>query len=205
METFSVLLAICAGNSPVAGEFPAQMPMTRSIDVFFDLRLTIRPGKHWWGWWIETPSRPLWRHCNDVIMWPHIFPGFGLLEAGCVTAKNEVNIMMKNAIDVIFGGLTYWMFGYGLSFGEDEWSNPFVGVGKFCLDSDDPETIGLEFSTYIFQLSFATTATTIVSGAMAERTRLDAYVVFSLLNTVVYCVPAHWLWGSNGFLSQMGE
>ena len=66
METFSVLLAICAGNSPVPGEFPAQRPVTRSFDVFFDLRLNKQLSKQWWGWWFETPSRPLWRHCNAL-------------------------------------------------------------------------------------------------------------------------------------------
>ena len=65
METFSALLAICAGNSPVPGEFLAQRPVTRSFDVFFDLRLNKRLSKQSWGWWFETPSRPLWRHCND--------------------------------------------------------------------------------------------------------------------------------------------
>ena len=66
METFSALLAICAGNSPVPGEFPAQRPVTRSFDVFFDLRLNKRLSKQSWGWWFETLSRPLWRHRNDV-------------------------------------------------------------------------------------------------------------------------------------------
>ena len=64
MQTFSALLAICAVNSPVPGEFPAQRPVTRSFDVFFDLRLNKRLSKHSWGWWFETLSRPLWRHCN---------------------------------------------------------------------------------------------------------------------------------------------
>ena len=65
METFSALLAICAGNSPVTGEFPAQRPVTRCFDVFlFDLCLNKRLNKQWWGWWFETPSRQLWRHCN---------------------------------------------------------------------------------------------------------------------------------------------
>ena len=64
IKTFSALLAICAGNSPVTGEFPAQRPVTRSFDVFFDLCLNKRLSKHWQGWWIETPSRPLWRHSN---------------------------------------------------------------------------------------------------------------------------------------------
>ena len=66
METFSALLVICAGNSPVIGEFPAQRPVTRSFDVFFDLRLSKRLSKQSWGWGFETPSNPLWRHCNVV-------------------------------------------------------------------------------------------------------------------------------------------
>ena len=68
METFSALLAICAGNSPVPGEFPTQRPVTRSFDVFFDLRLNKRLSKHSGGWWFEMPSRPLWRHCNVSIL-----------------------------------------------------------------------------------------------------------------------------------------
>ena len=66
METFSALLAICAGNSPVPGEFPAQRPVTQSFDVFFDLRLNKRLSKQSWGWWFETLSCPLWRHHNDL-------------------------------------------------------------------------------------------------------------------------------------------
>ena len=65
METSSVLLAICAGNSPVPGEYPAQRPVTRSFDVFFDLRPNKLLSKQSWGWWSETPSRSLWRHRND--------------------------------------------------------------------------------------------------------------------------------------------
>ena len=64
METFSALLALCAGNSPVTGEFPSQRPVTRSFDVFFDLRPNKRLGKRSWGWWFERRSRSLWRHCN---------------------------------------------------------------------------------------------------------------------------------------------
>ena len=64
METFSALLAICAGNSPVPGEFPAQRPVTRSFDVFFDLRLNKRLSKQSCGWWFQTLSCTLWRHRN---------------------------------------------------------------------------------------------------------------------------------------------
>ena len=64
METFSSLLALCAGNSSVTGEFPVQRPVTHSFDVFFDQRPNKLLSKQSWGWWFETPSRPLWRHCN---------------------------------------------------------------------------------------------------------------------------------------------
>ena len=67
METFSASLALCAGNSPVPGEFPAQRPETWNLDVSFDLRLNIRFSKQSWGWWFETPSCPLWRYCNDLM------------------------------------------------------------------------------------------------------------------------------------------
>ena len=66
METFSALLAICAGTSPPSGEFLVQRPVTRSFDVFFDLCLNKRLRKQSWGWWFETLLRPLWRHCNDI-------------------------------------------------------------------------------------------------------------------------------------------
>ena len=67
MKTFSVLLALCTGNSPVTGEFPSQRPVTQSFDVFFDLRLNKQLSNQSWGWWFETPSRSLWRHCNEIL------------------------------------------------------------------------------------------------------------------------------------------
>ena len=79
METFSALLAICAGNSPV---LPAQRPVTQSFDVFFDLRLNKRLNKQSWVWWCETLSRPLWRHrsvflkfCRGHVLLPHVTLG----------------------------------------------------------------------------------------------------------------------------------
>ncbi|CAO1387079.1 unnamed protein product [Diamesa serratosioi] len=131
--------------------------------------------------------------------------GFGMLESGCVSVKNEVNIMMKNIIDVVLGGFTYWVFGYGMSFGRGALSNPFIAIGDFFIDPgvDDP-LMGQIFAAFLFQLSFSTTATTIVSGAMAERCNFKAYCIFSLLNTVIYCIPAGWVWGEHGFLHNLG-
>ena len=67
METFSALLAICVGNSPVPGEFPTQRPVTWSFDVYFDLRPDKRLSKQSWGWWFETLSHSLWRHRNETV------------------------------------------------------------------------------------------------------------------------------------------
>lgn len=102
-----------------------------------------------------------------------------MLESGCVSVKNEVNIMMKNVIDIVLGGFTYWVFGYGMSFGRGPLSNPFIALGDFFIDPSvgDP-LMGPMFAAFLFQLSFATTATTIVSGAMAER-------FFSVF--IIYC------------------
>ncbi|XP_017847227.1 putative ammonium transporter 2 [Drosophila busckii] len=131
--------------------------------------------------------------------------GFGMLESGCVSIKNEVNIMMKNVIDIVLGGFTYWLFGYGISFGRGPLSNPFMAIGDFLLDPPvGDELMGQIFAAFLFQLSFATTATTIVSGAMAERCNFKAYCLFSFLNTVVYCIPAGWVWGEHGFLNNLG-
>ena len=68
VETFSAILALCAGNSPVTGEFPSQSPVTRYFDVFFHLCLNKRLSRQSWGWWFDTPSRVLWRHCNVSVV-----------------------------------------------------------------------------------------------------------------------------------------
>ncbi|CAG0891049.1 unnamed protein product [Cyprideis torosa] len=129
--------------------------------------------------------------------------GFGLLESGTVTQKNEVNILVKNLADVVLGGPGYWVYGYGFQYG-NEGKNGFIGFGNFLVDAERKEDAGSTFATFIFQLSFATTATTIVSGAMAERTDFTAYCIFSFFNTIIYCIPAGWIWGDHGFLNRMG-
>ncbi|XP_050312668.1 putative ammonium transporter 2 isoform X1 [Anthonomus grandis grandis] len=131
--------------------------------------------------------------------------GFGMLESGCVSIKNEVNIMMKNVVDIVLGGITYWMFGFATSFGRSAYNNGFIALGDFFIDPGVQDPLkGEIFTAFIFQLSFATTATTIVSGAMAERCNFKAYCLFSFLNTMIYCIPAGWLWGEHGFLKKLG-
>ncbi|GMT15322.1 hypothetical protein PFISCL1PPCAC_6619, partial [Pristionchus fissidentatus] len=131
--------------------------------------------------------------------------GFGLLESGRVSSKDEVNIMVKNVIDVIFGGLSYWMFGFGLTFG-DAYPNRFIGLGKFFFDPDENYEFvqGWNYASFIFQMSFATTTSTIVSAGMAERIRLKSYIIVSFLLTAVHSIPAHWVWSNHGFFYQLG-
>ena len=94
METFSALLAICAGNSPVHGEFPAQRPVTRNFDVYFDMHPNNRLSKQSWGWWFETQSRPLWRHRNALELWtPHLHPTS--IIAFCPCIMNHVDTTRK--------------------------------------------------------------------------------------------------------------
>ena len=89
METFSALLAICAGSSPVTDEFPSQKPVTWSFDVFFDLRLNKRLSKQPWGWLFDTPSHPLWRHCN--VIWYSVFYCYQAFSyRSCAVCYNDV-------------------------------------------------------------------------------------------------------------------
>ena len=80
IEIFSAWLALCAGNSPVAGEPPSQRPVTRSFGVFFDLRLNKQLGKQWRRWWFETPARSLWRHINGDYEQKYPFPSLYLCQ-----------------------------------------------------------------------------------------------------------------------------
>ena len=101
METFAALLAFCAGNSPVPGEFPTHRPVTRSFDVFFGLPLNKQLGKQSWGWWFETPSRSLWRQCDAMLQkqwcWKYYHGIYTFVIS--VAARHEIKIMMM-IIDV---------------------------------------------------------------------------------------------------------
>ena len=98
MKTLPALLAVCAGNSPVTGEFPAQRPVTWSFDVFCDLCQNKRLSKQSWGWWFETPSRPLWRHSN--------VPTPDLL---CITLTISYLLMARSSTTVILNSSS-WVY-----------------------------------------------------------------------------------------------
>ena len=127
--------------------------------------------------------------------------GFALVEAGLTRGKNVGNIMMKNMMDFSVGVLGFALLGFTLAFGT---GNDFLGHEGWLLDSSAYDFGSLTLPTYfIFQVAFAATAATIVSGAMAERTKFKAYLVYSFFITaLVYPIVVHWLWGG-GWLAQL--
>ena len=110
METFSALLALCAGNSPLTGEFPSQRPVTRSFYVFFDLRLNKRLSKQSWGWWFETPLWSFWCHCND-----HITVCRGGFCVGSVRVLNIVAVNVYDKYPLLFLVCIFKSYFYALS------------------------------------------------------------------------------------------
>ena len=125
--------------------------------------------------------------------------GFAMVETGFTRAKNAGNILMKNLMDFCIGTVMFILIGFGLFLGED-----LVGIiGKpgFDIFTDYAH---FDWSNFVFNLVFCATTATIVSGAMAERTRFLSYCVYSaIISAVIYPIEAHWTWGG-GFLAQMG-
>ncbi|XP_038072393.1 putative ammonium transporter 1 [Patiria miniata] len=121
--------------------------------------------------------------------------GFAFLEAGSVRSKNTTNILIKNVLDVCIGACAYWAVGYAFAFGP---GNAFLGHRYFFFESMPPSL----YSHWFFHFVFAATATTIVSGAMAERTEFGAYLIYSCFITgVVYPIVSHWAWSGEGWLA----
>lgn len=126
--------------------------------------------------------------------------GFALVEAGCTQAKNAVNILMKNFSDFLIATLAFFAVGYALMFGD---GTPFVGTSQFFLEGASRDDIPV-LAFFLFQLVFAGTAATILSGAMAERTKYGTYLIISLVMTaLIYPIVGHWAWGG-GWLATRG-
>ena len=142
--------------------------------------------------------------------------GFAMVESGFTRAKNAVNILMKNLMDFSMGSIAYWAIGFAIMFGA---GNAFMGTSGWFVPS---QTLtegaaastsvfsSLEWSSvptyaaWLFQLVFAATAATIVSGAMAERTQFKSYLIYSVFITgIIYPIVGHWIWGG-GWLSDLG-
>lgn len=129
--------------------------------------------------------------------------GFALLESGMSRAKNAVNVIMKNYMDVSLGSIAFWMLGYGLMFGDN--STGWFGESHFFIGSADH----MDYSLLFFQTMFAATCVTIASGAMAERTQYGAYLIGAFVICLfIYPIFGSWAWGSlytgEGWLKQLG-
>jgi len=129
-------------------------------------------------------------------------PGFAMVEAGFTRSKNTANILMKNLMDFSIGSLLYWTIGFTLMYGES--IGGFIGTPDLFFMSDGYGANYSDYADLFFQTVFAATAATIVSGAMAERTEFKAYLIFTIVITVlIYPISGHWTWGG-GWLSELG-
>lgn len=133
--------------------------------------------------------------------------GFAMLEAGFCRQKNAVNILSKNLIVFGLSTIAFWIIGFALMFGD---GNPFFGMNGFFLGGDPAKFASLDWTVvpleakFLFQLAFAGTAATIVSGAVAERIKFVSFLIFSLVLTgILYPITGHWVWGG-GWLSTLG-
>ena len=125
--------------------------------------------------------------------------GFAMVEAGFTRAKNSGNILMKNLMDFCIGTIVFILIGFGLLLGEDLMG--LIGKPGFDLFTSYAD---FDWSNFVFNLVFCATTATIVSGAMAERTKFLSYCIYSgIISALIYPIEAHWIWGG-GWLSQMG-
>jgi len=128
--------------------------------------------------------------------------GFAMVETGFTRSKNAGNIIMKNLMDFSIGTPLFWIVGFGIMFGSQSaifGGLHFFGMGEYAL----PAGVDL-FTFFIFQTVFCATAATIVSGAMAERTKFSSYCIYSgIISAVIYPISGHWIWGG-GWLAQLG-
>lgn len=132
--------------------------------------------------------------------------GFAMVETGFTRAKNSGNILMKNMMDLVLGSIFFFLIGFALMFGGD---NPVLGIKGFFnvkgLADAEGMFNGLPIGVFLFfHTVFCATSATIVSGAMAERTKFIAYLIYSAaISIFIYPITGHWIWG-NGWLSQIG-
>ena len=126
--------------------------------------------------------------------------GFTAFESGLTRAKNSINVAMKNLLDFVLAVLIFWFCGYAMMFG-DTWGG-FVGTSSFGLNGMSEAK---DYAIFAFQVTFAGTAVTIVSGAIAERMRFAAYAIIAVVViALVYPISGHWIWSGDGWLAQKG-
>lgn len=147
---------------------------------------------------ITVNMNTLWVVTASVLVF-FMQAGFALLESGSTRAKNSINVMMKNFIDVCLATLVFWTVGYGLMFGEN--TTGWFGASQFMLNDASQQ----DYTLLLFQSMFAATAATIVSGAIAERTKFTSYIICAIVITAaIYPIYGSWVWNGNGWLAEKG-
>jgi Amt family ammonium transporter len=142
---------------------------------------------------IDGDMGMLWMLLSGILVF-FMQAGVTLVESGMTSSKNAVNIAMKNLLDICVGSLTYWLIGYSLMYGDTSngwffWGGLFQGEG----------------ADLFFQTMFAATAATIVSGAIAGRTKFETYAIFTLVMTaIIYPISGGWQWQGSGWLTNLG-
>jgi len=185
-----LLLFLVIGGSAAFGEEVPADPVTAAVDAAKDE--------------LQTNLNIVWT-CIAAFLVFFMQAGFAMVETGFTRAKNAVNILMKNLMDFSVGSLAFFLVGFGLMFGV---SNGFCGTTLFGLAGVETG-IGWNWTFLIFQTVFAATAATIVSGAMAERTKFVSYLIYSfVISLVIYPIFGSWAWGGlldgGGWLEKMG-
>ncbi len=125
--------------------------------------------------------------------------GFAMLTAGLTRSKNTANILFKNLMDFVMCSLAFWAVGWGIAYGTS--AGGFIGTDQFFLTSAGGDGVPI-YASWFFQVVFAGTAATIVAGAMAERTKFSAYLIYSfIISLFIYPVVVHWVWSGSGWLN----
>ncbi len=169
-----VLLGLCVLAAPFAQESASVSELSAAIDMI---------------WLVLTGALVFFMQA-----------GFAFVETGLTRAKNSTNILMKNLMDFCIGAIAFWMIGWGLMYGADHLGG-FIGFGDFFKGPMDDPTF---YRDWFFQVVFAATAATIVSGAMAERTQFKSYLIYTaFISGLIYPISGHWIWGG-GWLAGLG-
>ncbi len=155
---------------------------------------------------VQTHANYLWTLIAASLVF-FMQAGFAMVETGFTRAKNAINIMMKNLMDFSMGSIAFWAIGFGLMFGTS--STGWFGTSGFFFSDFTPDGDPWVLAFWMFQVVFAATAATIVSGAMAERTKFVGYLLYSaVVSAVIYPIFGSWAWGSlfngSGWLEGLG-
>jgi Amt family ammonium transporter len=185
---FSITIGLWAGSAWAGDEAPTALSNKEAIDL------------------VQTHANYLWTLIAAALVF-FMQAGFAMVEAGFTRAKSAINILMKNLMDFSMGSLIYWAIGFGLMFGAS--ATGWFGTSSFFLADFSPDGDPWVLAFWMFQVVFAATAATIVSGAMAERTKFTGYLLYSIFVCgLIYPIFGSWAWGSlykgSGWLEGLG-